>query len=64
MTENNKYIKSLNIFNQESYPFFVKENIGYLNKEGILTNKKFEIDEQKINYKGKSLINCKTFFNL
>lgn len=49
---NNKFQKKVNVYKEVNYPFSVDVKLGYLNKNGILTTKKFEIYEESVNYIG------------
>lgn len=47
---NNNFQKKINVYNEINYPYSVNLKLGYLNKNGILTTKKFKIDEEGTNY--------------
>jgi len=57
------FIKSINLYMEVDYPYSSKQNIGYLNDNGILFYKKFRIDEDKTYYLGMSKTNLNEYFN-
>ncbi|TDO94967.1 hypothetical protein [Flavobacterium sp. 245] len=57
------FIKSINLYMEVDYPYSSKQNIGYLNENGILFYKKFRIDEDKTYYLGISKTNLNEYFN-
>ncbi|WP_313376186.1 hypothetical protein [Chishuiella sp.] len=57
-------IQSENIYSEIVYPYYVKQNICYLDGEGNLYCKKFVIDEEKIYYKGFYEKELRKIFNL
>lgn len=57
------FIKSINLYMEIDYPYSSKQNIGYLNDNGILFYKKFRIDEDKTYYLGMTKTNLNEYFN-
>jgi len=56
------FIKSINLYMEVDYPYSSKQNIGYLNNNGILFYKKFRVDEDKTYYLGISKTNLNEYF--
>lgn len=57
------FIKSINLYMEVDYPYSSKQNVGYLNDNGILFYKKFRIDEDKTYYLGMYKTNLNEYFN-
>ncbi|MFH6966957.1 hypothetical protein [Flavobacterium sp. FlaQc-28] len=62
MFNKNEFNKSVNLFLEVDYPYSTKQNIGYLDNNGIVYYKKFKIDEDKTYYLGMSKINLNEYF--
>lgn len=62
MFNKNVFSKSVNLFLEVDYPYSTKQNIGYLDNNGIVYYKKFKIDEDKTYYLGMSKINLNEYF--
>jgi hypothetical protein len=56
------FSKSVNLYLEVDYPYSTKQNIGYLDTNGIVHYKKFKIDEDKTYYLGMSKINLNEYF--
>lgn len=57
-------LQSENIFSEIDYPYATKQNICYLDKNGNLECKKFNIDEDKVYFEGSYKKNLKKIFNI
>ncbi|UCA59709.1 hypothetical protein KB553_22335 [Chryseobacterium rhizoplanae] len=57
-------LQSENIFSEIDYPYATKQNTCYLDKNGNLECKKFNIDEDKVYFEGSSKKNLKQIFNI
>lgn len=57
----NSLVKRLNVYSNKNYPSIVEKKIGYINEEGILSMKTFEIDEEGVTATTNKTINCKEY---